>query len=77
MKVLEKELTRAFDMYKRNGDIYEFAIDMLTVGRRSGEKKVFTEVMEMIFKEERKHPKHIPFRQSARYLRAQGKKGKI
>lgn len=74
MKVLEKELNSAFYQFKVHGDIYEFAIDMLTLGRRSGEKKVFTEVMEMIFKEERKHPKHIPLKQSAQYLTAIGKK---
>ncbi len=74
MKTLERELRSAFDQFKAKGDIYEFAIDMLQLGRRSGEKKVFTEVMEQIFKEERKHPKHIPFKQSARYLTAQGKK---
>ncbi len=74
MRILERELRSAFDQFKAKGDIYEFAIDMLTLGRRSVEKKAFTNVMEMIFKEERKHPKHIPYKQSVRYLLAKGKK---
>ncbi len=73
-RILERELDSAFDMFKRNGDIYEFALDMLQLGRRCVKKDNSDLVMEQIFKLERKHPRHMSFKQSARYLTAQGKK---
>ncbi len=76
MGILAKGVRRAFEEFAKSGDIYEFAVDMAEVGDRCRSLYHSRCVREEIFKIEAEHPKCIPYKQSAKYLKAKSKKKK-
>ncbi len=74
MRIIERQFSAAFDRFEVTGDVYELAIDMFDLGRKCLQKDRFNFILEKIFEIEGEHPRHIPFKQSTRYLMMKGKK---